>query len=239
MGFKFDSFFFLKELTVALRYIPVVLELALFPLLIGLVFGFLIACTNLFRIRFLSNILETFTVFIRGVPIVLQLTVIYLVYNAVTDSFAVRFGIIQKADGGGFFLVALIGLSLSATVNLSASIMTAFRSVDRGQLEASYSVGLTSTHALFRVIVPQAIPVSIPLIVNNLIGLIKNSSVASLIGVVEIVAATQMEAIETYKFLEGYFAAALVYWGLCTLIELGGKRLESAFNAQREMITHG
>lgn len=239
MGFKFDFVFFVSELGVAFAYIPVVLVLALVPLAIGIAFGFLIACSQIFRVRFLSEALEGAVVFIRGIPVILQLTVIYLFYNATADRIGALFHVAQKADGGGFFAVALIGLSVSASVNLSGAILTAFRSVDRGQFEAGYSVGMTSREILFRIAVPQALPIAMPLIGNNLISLIKNSSVASLIGVVEIIAATQMRAIESYKFLEGYFAAALVYWALCSGIEALVKKSETVFGAHREEARHG
>lgn len=239
MGFKFDFAFFVSELGVAFAYIPVVLVLALVPLVIGIVIGFLIACSQIFRVRFLSGALEGTVVFIRGIPVILQLTVIYLFYNAAADWIGACLHIAQKADGGGFFAVALIGLSVSAAVNLSGAIFTAFRSVDKGQFEAGYSVGLTSGEILFRIAVPQALPIAMPLIGNNLIVLIKNSSVASLIGVIEIIAATQMRAIESYKFLEGYFAAALVYWALCSGIEVLVKKTEIVFGAHREEVRHG
>ncbi len=78
---------------------------------------------------------------------------------------------------------------------------------------------MTSGQMLRRIVIPQALPVAVPLIGSNFIGLIKGSATASLISVVEIINATVFEASGSYKFLEAYVAAAVIYWLLCIIVE--------------------
>jgi L-cystine transport system permease protein len=219
MGFQFDFSFFIYEIYVGIHYIPVVILLSILPLFAGLVFGFLIAVTRLFRVYILSDVFTVLVVFIRGIPLVLQLTILYLFINLGFDSFARLLGLSVTSKIISYTVIALIGLSINATVYLSEVIRTALQSVNAGQYEAAYSVGMTSSQMMRRIILPQALPVAVPLIGNNLITLIKGSSVASLISVVEIISGTQIEATRNYKFLEAYIASAVIYWSMCIVVE--------------------
>jgi His/Glu/Gln/Arg/opine family amino acid ABC transporter permease subunit len=207
-GFTFDTGFFLHEIIVGIRYVPMVLLLSLAPLLAGLGLGLLVAIVRVLKLPVLSQVFTVLVVFIRGIPIVLILTISYLLANMEAGS-----------SGVSYPVVAVFGLSLSAIAYLSESLRSALESVQAGQFEAARSVGLSSAQMFRRVIVPQALPVAIPLVGNNLIGLIKGSSVVSVITVVEIMGGTLLEATRSYQFLEAYLAAAVVYWALCFATE--------------------
>lgn len=219
MGFQFDLSFLIFEIGVAIKYIPVVLLLSIVPLIIGLLLGIGIAIIRLFKIRPFDKFFTVFVIFLRGVPLVLQLTILYLAVSLSFDSLAKTFGLQMSSKDLSYTLIAVVGLSINATVYLSEVMRTALQSVPVGQYEAAYSVGMTSSQMLWRIIIPQALPVAIPLIGNNFIGLIKGSAIASLISVVEIINATLYEASGNYKFLEAYVAAAIIYWLLCILVE--------------------
>lgn len=227
MGFQFDSAFFIYELMIAIQYIPVVLLLSLVPLAVGLLAGSVIAVVRLFEVRGLAPFFALVVVFLRGVPLLLQLTILYLLVHLGWDAFAQQYGLATAAKDISYTLIAVIGLSIHATVYLSEVVRTALKSVPSGQYEAAYSVGMNRGQLLRRIVFPQALPVAIPLIGSNCIALIKGSAIASLISVVEIVNATLFEANANYKFLEAYLAAALVYWGLCVVVEQFVVLLES------------
>jgi L-cystine transport system permease protein len=217
--FKFDINFFLHEIGIALQYVPTVLLLALVPFFIGLVFGTLIAIIRILKIRLLSQILTIFVILIRGTPIVLILMILYLFTSMGFDQLAASLGLKIRSTGISYTFVAVLGMSLSATAYLSEALRSVFESVATGQYEAARSIGLNSAQLFRRVVIPQAIPVAIPLLANNLIRLVKGSSVASLISVVEIIGGTMIEATQNYKYLEAYIASAVVYWALCMSIE--------------------
>ena len=219
MGFQFDLSFFVHELGVGVRCIPIVLLLSVVPLAVGLVLGSLIAVARVFSVRILARVFTALVIFLRGVPLLLQLSILFLAITLGVDYAALKLGLPMTSKDISYTSIALIGLSINATVYLSEVVRTALQSVNIGQYEAAYSVGLTSWQMLKRVVIPQAMPVAIPLIGNNFIGLIKNSSVASLIYVVELINATLFEANGNYKFLEAYFAAAGIYWLLCIVVE--------------------
>lgn len=219
MGFQFDLTFLLHELVVSIRFIPVVLLLAVAPLAAGLILGTGVAVVRLLSIPFAAKALAMAVVFLRGVPLILQLTILYLTVSLSFDSAARFLGLSMTAKDLSITLIAVIGLSINATVYLSEVMRTALQSVSAGQYEAAYSVGMTTGQVLKRIVIPQALPVAVPLIGSNFIGLIKGSAIASLISVVEIINATLYEASGNYKFLEAYVAAAIIYWALCILVE--------------------
>lgn len=219
MGFQFDFSFFVHELNVGVQYIPVVLLLSLIPLLAGLVLGCFVAVVRLFKVKVLAKIFAVLVIFLRGVPLLLQLTILFFAVTLSFDYVAQKLGLAMTSKDISYTLIAVIGLSINATVYLSEVIRTALQAVNIGQYEAAYSVGLTIRQMLKRIVIPQALPVAIPLIGNTFIGIIKGSSIASLIYVVELVNATLFEANSNYKFLEAYLASAVIYWLLCIAVE--------------------
>ena len=112
---------------------------------------------------------------------------------------------------------------------------TSLQSVGVGQYEAGYSVGLTTGQILRRIVLPQALPVAVPLVGSHFISLIKGSAIASLISVVEVINATVYEANGNYKFLEAYVAAGIIYWVLC----MGVERLTAWLEARVGIYSRG
>ncbi len=109
--------------------------------------------------------------------------------------------------------------------SISEAIRGALLSIDKGQDEAGYSVGLTKVQTIRRIIIPQMIPAAIPTLINHVVGLIKASSVVMAIGIIEIVAGATIPSSRTYSFFEGYVAAAVIYWAFTIMIEYLAKVL--------------
>ena len=122
---------------------------------------------------------------------------------------------------------AIIGFSLSVGAYASETIRAAIVSIPKGQWEAGYSIGMTYTQALIRIILPQAARVSIPPLSNSFIGLVKDTSLASLVLVSEMFRKAQEIAATTYEFLLLYTEAALLYWIICTILSIIQGRLEA------------
>lgn len=230
MDMSFDFEFMLVALKAALKYTPNTLILAVVPLIMGLFFGTLIAIARLFNIRFLSNILQGLVVLVKGIPMVLLLLMVFFGVIQGFDTLSDHFHWKLKSKDIDLMLVAIIALSISAIAYLSEAIRGALLSVNKGQYEAAYSIGLTRTQTLKRIIIPQAFPVAIPMICSNFIGLVKASSLAFMISVTDLMNGALITATANYKFLEAYIAAAVVYWVLCMMIEKGSSILERKFN---------
>ncbi|GIQ65256.1 hypothetical protein PACILC2_38240 [Paenibacillus cisolokensis] len=102
----------------------------------------------------------------------------------------------------------------------------AFISVDKGQMEACITGGMTKVQAYRRIILPQAARNALPATGNIFISLIKETSLAFTLGVVEIFAEAKMQAAESFRFFEAYLAVALIYWGLIIVYSYLQKLLE-------------
>jgi L-cystine transport system permease protein len=213
MKINFDFSFFLYEITIAFSYVPIVLMLSVLPLLAGSLFGGTLALSRIFRVRGIQYFARAYVVINRSIPLLLQM---FLAYNFVKGIY-VLLG--WNTAGLNKFAVVLISLSLNAAGFLSEGIRSAFLSVESGQFEAGYSVGMTTLQTVRWVLLPQCLPVAIPILGSAFIMIIKGSSAAYLLGVVELIQGTAMKTAGNFRYLEAYCAAALIYWGMTIVVE--------------------
>ncbi len=148
-----------------------------------------------------------------GTPLLLQLFLIY-------------FGLVQIGIDLPAFVAGVIGLGLHFAVYNSELIQTAILSVDRGQMEAARTLGLSRGQALRKVIVPQAVRAVIPPIGNNMIALLKDSALVSVIGVSELTLSAQRAIGATYRPFEFYLLAAAFYYVINLGMEWVQRRIE-------------
>lgn len=231
MGFDFS--FMLVALRESLKATPITLILTIVPFIIGIIFGTILAVFRLFKIKVLGRLAQIYIVIIRGIPIVLLLLMVYFCVYNYFNVFAIRFHWKIKTKDINTIYVALIALTLYSTAALSEVVRGALISVGIGQFEAGYSVGLTRIQTIRRIILPQALPVAVPMLSNTIIGLLKGSSLAYMVAVVELLNAAIITANENYKFLEVYVAAAIIYWALTIFIE------RISYILEKKLIIHG
>jgi His/Glu/Gln/Arg/opine family amino acid ABC transporter permease subunit len=212
-GLSFSIPFFLHELGVAFSYIPVVMLLSVLPMAGGLVLGTLIALARIYKVPVVSRAGQAYIVVVRSIPILLQMFLVYYLVRGLYAMVGASPSDINKT-------VVVIGVfALGSVPFLSENIRSALLSVEKGQYEAGVSVGMSS-FAVFRYIVlPQSLPVAIPVLGSSFIVMIKGSSAAYLLGVVEMLQAATMEVSGNYRYLEAYCATAMIYWGLSFLAE--------------------
>jgi len=148
-----------------------------------------------------------------GTPLLLQLFLIY-------------FGLVQIGIDLPAFVAGVIGLGLHFAVYNSELIQTAILSVDKGQMEAARTVGLSRGQALRKVVVPQAVRAVIPPIGNNMIALLKDSALVSVIGVSELTLSAQRAIGATYRPFEFYLLAAAFYYVINLGMEWVQRRIE-------------
>ncbi len=196
---------------------PTTLGFALGAMLLGLPLGFLVALARLSRFRFLRWISSVFVSFIRGTPLLVQIFVIY--YGLPS------FGITLNPLAGG-----VIALTLNAAAYLSETMRAAILSIGKGQREAATSLGLTSSQTMRLVILPQAARVALPSMSNTLIGLVKDTSLVSVITVVELLRSSQLVIARTFEPFGPYLMAALIYWVISSLLEVVQRGLERRFS---------
>lgn len=125
-------------------------------------------------------------------------------------------------DHNGEFILALIGLSLNAAAYLSEDLRSGLRSVSRDQVEAARALGLSHFQALRDVLLPQAIRVAAPALINQTLNLFKTTSLAMAVGVAEMTYASRQIENETYRTFETFALATGFYLCVSFAIMLAG-----------------
>ncbi|MBQ8934729.1 MAG: amino acid ABC transporter permease [Lachnospiraceae bacterium] len=172
------------------------------------------------EIPVLTQLVRAVVSIVRGVPPLTQLFVFYYGLPKVLEVFGININDWSPV----FFVVAAYSLGQSATV--MENLRSAFSSVGLGQREAAYSIGMTTSMAFIRIIIPQALTVALPNFSNLCVATLKNTSIAFSVGVIELVArANQLSGAMQHK-LESYVSLAIIYYILYLAITTGFKYLE-------------
>ncbi|WP_010306536.1 amino acid ABC transporter permease [Kurthia senegalensis] len=225
-----DYQYMLDSLPAILKGVPVSLTIALIAFVVGLIIALACALIRIYNVPVLKQLVVLFVSFVRGTPLLVQIFLSYygipIVIRALNESYGLNWDI--------SFIPAIyfiyVAFSINSGAYLSETIRAAILSVDKGQFEACYSVGMTTSQALRRVIFPQALRVGLPNLCNHFIILLKDTSLAFAASVPEILGEAKMIAGRTSQFFEVYIVAALIYWVLCTILEQISMYLERRLN---------
>lgn len=216
-----------------LPYIPVTLALAVVATVLGTALGLLLALIKIARVPVLSQISAVLVSYLRGTPPLVQLL---LNVNAVPIAILYinhAFGTSFDALGLSPFLVAAFTFALTEAAYSSETIRAALISVDRREIEAGHSLGMTPWQTLRRITIPNATVVAFPTLVNHFIGMLKQSSLAFVVSIVEITAYAKILGGRDYRFFEAYLATAIIYWILTVIVEQAAKVIEARMERPR------
>src|SRR5450631_1411495 len=186
-------------------------------IVIGFVIGMGVSAARLSASRWLSIPARAFVSFFRGVPLLVQLLLIYNLLPSV--------GIDVPS-----IVAAITGLSLCTAAYQAENLRGGFASVPRGLLEAADMVGLSPFQQLVRIRAPIAFRLTLPSLVNEAILILKASSLVSVVGVVELTRMAQDLDTSLYKPIQLYAAAAFLYFVINRAIALAGTAAERQFN---------
>lgn len=178
--------------------------------------GIIAAIAKLSSNGFAYGIATFYTSFFRGLPLLMQ---IYLIYLGLP-----QLGIILNAVPSG-----ILALSLCVGAYMTEIFRAGIQSIDRGQWEASRSLGFGFGLTMRKIIMPQALPVIIPPMGNTFIGMLKDSSLVSVLGVWELTFLARTLGQATFHHMEMLIAAAIIYWILSVCLELIQSRIERYF----------
>ncbi|AKJ68748.1 ABC transporter permease [Pandoraea thiooxydans] len=177
----------------------VTIEVTSASLLLGCMLGLLIGIGRLNpRHRFVYGFCTVYLVVIRGTPLLVQLFLLF-------------FGLPQFNIMLPAFFCGVLGLGVYSGAYQSEVVRGAIASIDRGQMEAARSIGMSSAQAMRSIILPQAIVRMIPPLGNEFIALIKNSALVSLLTIDDLMHQGEKIISVSYRSLEVYLAIALVY----------------------------
>jgi His/Glu/Gln/Arg/opine family amino acid ABC transporter permease subunit len=215
----FDFKFWEQLIPDIIKAIPVTVFLTTVPILTGILFGFFIAMIRNYHIVVLEQLAAFFVSFIRGTPMFVLLFVFYYALPRVLG---------LSIEAVPPLLVATLTFVFYCTAYLSEIIRGALKSVDVRQIEAARSIGMTTATAYRRIILPQALMVAIPNFFNYTAAMLKNSSLVFAVGVIDIMAASKIDAEKGYRFIEGYATVAIFYVVFSLVIAFVFKRFEKS-----------
>ena len=176
-------------------------------LLIGVVIGALIAVAKYFsdgnkKLRFINWICDLYTTVIRGIPVTVLLLVFFYI-------------ILVSADG---VIVAIIAFGINSGAYMAELIRSGLLAVDKGQMEAARSVGMSKGQAMRKIIFPQAIKNILPAIGNECIALLKETSVAGYVAITDLTRAATNIRNKTFDAVNPIIMLALVYLALVVIM---------------------
>ncbi len=181
---------------------------------LGLVVALGVALMRLSKVPVLAQVARVYISVIRGTPLLVQL---YLIF----------FGLPQIGLTFNSFTAAVIAFSLNVGGYAAEIIRSAILSVPKGQTEAALTLGMGYAATLRRVILPQAARTAVPPLSNTLISLVKDTSLASVVLVTELLRVAQVAAAPTFQFFALYGVAAIYYWVVCLLLSFAQTRVET------------
>jgi len=176
------------------------LALAFFTLLLGVLFGVLLALMRLSKNPFLKGIASSYIEFIRGTPLLVQL---YIVYYGLPSITGMRFP---------SFFAGIIALTINSSAYIAEIIRAGILSVDAGQMEAVRSLGMNHNQSMRYIIIPQAFKNILPALGNEFIVVIKESAIVSIIGIYDIMYSGNIIRGNTYRPFEPLIIVAIIYF---------------------------
>jgi polar amino acid transport system permease protein len=208
----------------------VTLLLTMWSSVIGLGLGVLVGLSKLSRLPVVRLPATFYVWLIRGTPLLVQVLFVFLALPEIIKSVFVPFKILSP-DWSGLpdFWSGVLALAVNIGAYNAEIVRGAVLAIPNGQREAAHSLGLTRLHTMTDIILPQAFKIALPPLVNNLVGLLKDSSQVSVIGVLELLQQTQRVGSETFLPVPVLTTAAGIYLVMTTVITFFTNILERRF----------
>ncbi|MED4213299.1 amino acid ABC transporter permease [Priestia megaterium] len=223
----------LKLLWQVVDKLPLTLFILGLSLLFSLLLGFAIALIRIQKKPVLSKMATIYLSFMRCTPLLVQL---FLVYFGLPQLLLLVHIDINSWSRITFLVIAF---SLHTAAPLSEVIRSAYFSIDKGQFEAAYSIGMNYFQSLRRIILPQAFVAALPNVGNATISLLKDTALAFSIGIIDIMGQVRLILGNNYgiAMFEIYVTISLVYWSICIVIEIIVSYLEKHLKKGRVSIS--
>lgn len=193
--------------------IKVTIPLTILSFALSFVLGLILAIVQVANIKILKQVAFIYIWIFRGTPLIVQLFIIFFGFPSI--------GIMIDA-----FPAAVLAFGLNLAAYNAEVFRSAILAIPEGQLEAAYMIGLSYPQAMARVVLPQSFPIAFPSLFNNLISLLKDTSLASSITVIELFTSAQQIAARTYEPFALYLEAAFIYLIFSTLLTMLQSYLE-------------
>jgi cystine transport system permease protein len=198
--------------------LKVTLPLAVIAFLLSTVLAVLVAMVQYANTPVIRQICRLYIWIIRGTPLLVQLMVAF-------------YGLPLLGIHANPFVMAVIVFSINEGAYSAETMRAAMEAVPAGQLEAGYCAGLSYMQIMWHIILPQAFRTAFPSLFNALISMVKDTSLASSITVVEMFTRTKQIAGQSYNYFPLYIEVALVYLLFCTVLTFIQKKGEKVLGS--------
>lgn len=199
----------------------VTLKISFWAAIMTFFIGIIIALMKLSSYQFLKDIASVYITVIRGTPLLVQ---IFLFYFIVANLFELD-----------TFVAGILALGIFFGAYMAEILRGAIQSIDKGQLEAAKSLGISNFQAMRYIILPQAFKRALPTLVGEMISLIKDSSLVSVISITDLTKVGKEIVANTFSPFETWIVVALVYLSLTSVLSYIGHRLEIRMAAKGGM----
>lgn len=201
--------------------------ISLLSIVIGIVIGFFACIMGMSKNPVLKGLSAVYVWIIRGTPMLVQAFIIYFGMPQVVQVFNPSFRIEA-------FTAGVITLSLNAGAYLSEIFRSGISAVPKGQVEAARSLGMGKAKTMIKVVLPQAVKIAIPSMVNQFIITVKDTSILSVIGLADVVNKAKVYVGKSYQFFATYIMVAVYYLIVISILMVISKHLEKKLNYERK-----
>jgi L-cystine transport system permease protein len=216
-----------RFIPILLAFLPVTLQIFFSAALLGCLGGVALALARVYRVPVLRGVAAFMVSYTRGVPILVQLMLTYYIMPGFLTALDLP-GADLPAIG---FVITAYGLYMAA--NCSEILRGAIGSIPHGQIDAAFSLGMTSRQILCRIIGPQALLVAMPDLGTLLLVGLKSTALAFSVGIMDMVGRGQALGAQTMRSFEVFLALSLIYYALTLLFETGFRRIEKYLAGNR------
>jgi len=196
------------------------LYLSLVASFFGLIIGLILAVITYYEIKVLNPLAKIYLFVMRGAPLVALLYFFYYGLASISEF---------VSNMNPLNAVSII-ISMTAGGFMAESIRGALISVEEGQKDAAYSLGLTNGQLMRRVIIPQAVRIAVPSLFNNVISITKMTSLSFMLGVVDIMGAARIEGSRSFSYFEIYGAVIIIYLIIIGVLTIGQRYVSRKFS---------
>lgn len=208
-----------------LKGLGVTLHITIASLLVAIVIGFLICIARISRKKSFSLIGKFYIWLIRGTPLTVQVFFVYFALpQLIQQLFHINFRIRSP------YLAGLITLSLNAGAYISEIFRGGVEAVDKGQMEAARSLGISRKVAMSKIIFPQALKITTPSLINQFIITLKDTSIVSVISLKEVVYEAKVYIGSSMEMLSTWTIVAILYLAIITVLSKFSSYIERKFS---------
>ena len=198
-----------------LQQLPLTLLMIIVSLFFAIILGFILAMIRIKKTKVLAPIVRVYLSFIRSTPLLLQLFLVYFALPQLLLLIHIDINHFSRL----FFVI--LSFTLHTGAYLSEIIRAGYQSVDYSQIEAGLTIGLSYPRILKDIIIPQALRNSIPNLTTQIIELVKDTSLAFTIGIIDMMGQVKLIIGNNYGLgmLEVYIVISIIYWIIALIIQ--------------------